>query len=142
MSQAINTAAAFAALDQYAASLDSARHVLVRCMREAGIITLEEARPVVVEWASKRNKCPMVEGQRSAAGRKVLDKDHHNYEAAKKSAQRAMGAFKPAKRAERPAEKKEAQPLTRAQIVALRAALAACDGKISRVLAGLKALSA
>jgi len=148
MSQAINTVAAFKALDVFAASCDTSRTTLCAALIKAGITTLEEARPVVVEWAGMRNKCPRVDGKRSAEGRKVLQKtridgtQHPNYEAARKSFQRAMGAFKPAKRAEKPANKREPAPLSRTQIVALRAALAACDGKISAVIAGLKALSA
>lgn len=139
----INHTAAIAALNTFAATTQDANTALVAAMRAAGVTTLEQVQPIVLEWASTKCKCPLVDGQRIAAGRKVLDKTSPAYEAARKTYQRAMAAFEPAeKAAQRVETKKEAKPLTKAEIAALRAAIAACGGNVARAVAGMKALSA
>ena len=95
MTTSINTTAAYVALDTFAGKIDGARAALVKALGKAGIATLEDARPVAMQWVSARNKCPMVSGAGKATGRMVLNKSHANYEAAKKSLQRVMDAFAP-----------------------------------------------
>mgnify|MGYP003633655789 CR=1 FL=1 len=95
MTTSINTTDAFAALDKYAGAMDSARGALVKALGKAGITTLEEARPVAMQWVSARTKCRIVSGSGKATGRMVLDATHPKYEAAKKSLQRVMDAFAP-----------------------------------------------
>ena len=149
----INHTAAIAALDTFADTTQTANDVLVASMRAAGVLTLEQAQPIVLEWVSGKEmfnkqkvslgKCGLVDGQRIAAGRKVLDSNSPAYEAAKKTYQRVMAAFEPAEKpAQRVEPKKEAKPLTKAEIAALRAAIAACGGNVARAVAGLKSLSA
>ena len=145
MGKKINTVAAFAAIDAFAASIDTSRTTLCRQLIEAGITTREDAMPVVTAWAAQRTGCPLVDGKGKAKGTMVLDSTHATYEAAKKARYRVMEAFCPAERKEpagKPADKKEARPLTRAEIVALKAAIAACGGNVARAVAGIKALSA
>jgi hypothetical protein len=95
MTKSINTQAAFVAFDKFAKADDTSRITLVKELREAGITTLEVARPIAMEWVSAKTKCPIVDGAGKATGRKVLDASHGNYEAAKKALQRLMGAFEP-----------------------------------------------
>ena len=97
MTTSINTTDAFAALDKFAGAMDGARVTLVKALGEAGITTLEEARPVAMQWVSARTKCPMVSGAGKGTGRMVLKRGHANYEKAKKSLQRVMDAFAPKK---------------------------------------------
>jgi hypothetical protein len=155
----INHTAAIAALDTFADTTQTANENLVSAMRAAGVLTLEQAQPIVLEWVSGKEmfskqkdkdgnrislgKCSLVDGQRIAAGRKVLDSNSPAYDAAKKTYQRVMAAFEPAEKpVQRVEPKKEAKPLTKAEIAALRAAIAACGGNVARAVAGLKSLSA
>lgn len=149
----INHTAAINALNTFALTTQDANDALVAAMQAAGITTLEQVQPIVLKWASEKemlNKqkvslgvCGLVDGVRCAAGRKILDKSKPAYEAAKKTYQRAMAAFEPAeKAAQRVETKKEAKPLTKAEIAALRAAIAACGGNVARAVAGMKSLSA
>lgn len=135
---------AFAALDAFAASGDMARTTLCAALIDAGITTREEAEPIVTDWAARRTGClPLLEGQKIAKGRKVLDSKHAAYENAKTTRRRAMDAFAPAEKPARKVEpKKESLPLTKAEIAALKAAIVACGGNTARAVAGLKALSA
>ena len=95
MTKSVNTTAAYVALDKFAGAMDGARVALVKALGKAGITTLEEARPVAMEWVSARTKCRIVSGAGKATGRMVLDATHPKYEAAKKSLQRVMEAFAP-----------------------------------------------
>jgi hypothetical protein len=97
MTLAINTTAAYAAFDKFAGAMDGARGTLVKALGKAGITTLEEARPVAMQWVSARTKCPMVSGSGKGTGRMVLKRGHPKYEAARKSLQRVMEAFAPKK---------------------------------------------
>jgi len=95
MTKSVNTTAAYVALDKFAGAMDGARVALVKALGKAGITTLEEARPVAMEWVSARTKCRIVSGAGKAKGRMVLDATHPKYEAAKKSLQRVLEAFSP-----------------------------------------------
>ena len=95
MTKSINTTAAYVALDTFAGKIDGARVALVKALGKAGITTLEDARPVAMQWVSARTKCRIVSGAGKATGRMVLDATHPKYEAAKKSLQRVMDAFAP-----------------------------------------------
>jgi len=95
MTKSVNTTAAYVALDKFAGAMDGARVALVKALGKAGITTLEEARPVAMQWVSARTKCRIVSGAGKATGRMVLDATHPKYEAAKKSLQRVMEAFAP-----------------------------------------------
>ena len=139
----INTTAAFAALDQFAHVTATAGDALVAALKKAGILTYEDAYPVVTAWAGERAGCPLVEGQRKAKGQMVLDSTSPAYEGAKTARRRVMDCFvPPERRAERGEAKKEAQPLTKAEIAALKAAIEACGGNVARAVAGMRALSA
>ena len=95
MTTSINTKDAYDAFDKFAKAQDDSRETLVKELREAGITTLEAARPIAMQWVSARTKCPIVDGGGKAKGSKVLNRMHRNYEAAKKALQRIMGAFTP-----------------------------------------------
>ena len=106
MTMSINTTAAFIALDKFAGTMDGARVTLVKALGKAGITTLEDARPVAMQWVSARTKCPIVSGSGKATGRMLLNKNHANYEAAKKSLQRVMEAFAPKAKTGKPTANK------------------------------------
>lgn len=143
----INTASLFAAFDRFAASHVSAAEQLCAALREQGIKTREAAQPHVSAWAAQRTGCALVEGQKSAKGRVVLDRTHKSYEAAKKAAQRLLDAIsdKPAKQPRASAHK--VVTVTRAQRAAAMAFLAEFDGdsleaQIRAARAALQALVA
>lgn len=106
MTLAINTTAAYVALDKFAKAQDTSRATLVKELGKAGITTLEDARPIAMQWVSARTKCPIVSGSGKATGRKVLDAKHRNYEAAKKALQRVMEAFAPKAKSGKPTANK------------------------------------
>jgi hypothetical protein len=164
----INHTAAINALNTFALTTQDANDALVAAMQAAGVSTLEAVEPIVLKWAAEKEMfakkkdedgnrislgvCGLVDGQRCAAGRKILDKSKPAYEAAKKTYQRAMEAFEPAERDE-PAERiesaatiKKATKAERDAHAVLQAAreawLAACGGDKNRAKALDKALSA
>jgi hypothetical protein len=141
MSKAINTTNVFAALDTYAACIDTARTTLVAAFKAEGIKTYEEAMPVVTAWASARTGCPLIEGRGKAVGTMVLDREAPTYEAAKKARYRALEAFKAPEQV-KPAHKAEKVSVTRAQRAAIRSALAEFGGDTKALLAAIKALTA
>lgn len=72
----INKKQAFAAFDKFANS----RAALIAELQKAGINTVEEARPLVVEWVSGKTGCAYkVKG----TGAVVLDSSDRRYEGAK-----------------------------------------------------------
>jgi hypothetical protein len=97
----------------------------------------EIIRQSIIHIVGKHCECPVVEGQRKAAGTYVLDKDSEHYEAAKKRLQRwvfkIMGGVKP--KASAPKTKKRVDAvkkvldyinkakLTPKQLAAVKAAL-------------------
>lgn len=141
MAKTINTASVFAAFDRYAAALNNSRATLCAALKAEGLTTREAVQPYAIEWAAKRSGCPLVEGKRKAAGRVVLDRTHHAYEAARKAAQRLMDAFEAPER-KVSAHKPAVQQVSRAQRAALMAALAEFDGETleAQVRAAIKAL--
>lgn len=140
MAKTINTASVFAAFDRYAAAIDNSRATLCAALKAEGLTTREAVQPYAIEWAAKKNGCPLVEGKRKAAGRVVLDRTHPAYEAARKSAQRLMDAFEAPVRTV--SAHKPAVAVSRVQRAALMAALAEFDGETleDQIRAAIKAL--
>lgn len=138
----INTAAIFAAFDAYASAIDSSRAALCAALKAQGLTTREAVQPHAIAWAAKKTGCALVEGQRKAAGKVVLDRTHARYEAAKTAARRVMEAFE-APVVQRSTHK-PAVAVTRAQRDALMAALAEFDGDTleAQIRAAVKALRA
>ena len=83
----------FAVLNTFAATVNGATRILRESMMSLGINTVEEAEPIVTAWAGQRHGVALVEGQRKAKGRMVLDSAAQNYEAAKTSRRRVMEAL-------------------------------------------------
>ena len=71
-----NKANAFKTLDTFADS----RVTLITGMQKAGYATVEECRPIVIEWACKKTGA---EYRETKAGKVVLVTDHPKYEGAK-----------------------------------------------------------
>jgi hypothetical protein len=84
---------AFNVLNQFANAVNEGVKQLRTGLMALGINTVEDAEPIVTAWAAERHSVPMIEGQRKAKGRMVLDKDAAGYEAAKKARQRVMEAL-------------------------------------------------
>ena len=85
---------AFVVLNRFADAVNEGVKQLRQGLIDAGIATVEDAEPVVVEWAAQRYACPLVDGKGKAQGRKVLDKHAETYEAARKAKQRVMEALR------------------------------------------------
>jgi hypothetical protein len=79
--------------DKARAALAAAKTALVAALAAAGITNREQAYPVATEWAAKAYACETKDGERKAAGTKVLDKDHANYESARKARTRVLSVF-------------------------------------------------
>ncbi len=71
-----NKAKAFNTLNTFADS----RVKLIQGMKDAGYATVEECRPIVIEWACKKTGA---EYRETKAGKIVLVSDHPKYEGAK-----------------------------------------------------------
>jgi len=159
----INTTAAFSALDAFALAGDTARTTLCVSLIAAGIVTREDALPVVTAWAAERCDCPLVDGQKRMKGQMVFDATSPNYSNAQKTRGRVLDAFAPtearverqeaAAEAEAKATKAKATKAEKAAHAALQEArkavaeaeaafLAACGGNKPRAKALDKALSA
>lgn len=143
MAKTINTASVFAAFDRYGKALDTSRKELCAALKAAGLMTREAVQPYALQWAAERNGCPLVEGKRKASGRVVLDRTHHAYEAARKTAQRVMDAFEAPERTVS-AHKPAVQQVSRAQRAAALAFCAEFDGETleAQIRAAVKALRA
>jgi len=85
---------AFVVLNRFADAVNEGVKQLRQGLMSVGITTVEDAEPVVVEWAAHRYACPLVDGKGKATGRKVLDKHADTYEAARKAKQRVMEALR------------------------------------------------
>lgn len=85
---------AFTVLNRFADAMNEGVKQLRQGLIDAGIATVEDAEPVVVEWAAQRYACPLVDGKGKATGRKVLDNRAETYEAARKAKQRVMEALR------------------------------------------------
>jgi len=71
-----NKAKAFSTLNTFADS----RVKLIQGMQDAGYATVEECRPIVIEWACEKTGA---EYRETKAGKIVLVSDHPKYEGAK-----------------------------------------------------------
>lgn len=71
-----NKAKAFTVLNTFADS----RVQLIQGMKDAGYATVEECRPIVIEWACEKTGA---EYRETKAGKVVLVSDHPKYEGAK-----------------------------------------------------------
>lgn len=98
--KAIDKQAVFAVFKSYVTAEDNAykqvmqaRVNAVKALHKLGVTTYEQAKPLAVEFAGIAKKCPVVEGRGKAQGTMVLDREHANYENAKKFAQRVCNAF-------------------------------------------------
>ena len=96
----IDKQAVFAVFKTYITAEDDAykqvmqaRANAVKALHKLGVTTYEQAKLLAVEFAGQAKKCPMVEGRGKAQGTMVLNREHPNYENAKKFAQRICGAF-------------------------------------------------
>jgi len=125
-------ALAFVALDNFANS----RVALIRDMRAAGYRTVEDARPIVIEWACAKTGATF---NVSTAGKVMLDSKHARYEAAKTTARDIMAmlegttrrekAARNAKRREKAARNAKTEPVkVPAHILKLAKALADAAG--------------
>lgn len=98
--KAIDKKAVFAVFKAYVTAEDDAykqvmqaRVNAVKALHKLGVTTYEQAKPLAVEFAGIAKKCPLVEGRGKAQGTMVLNREHANYENAKKFAQRVCNAF-------------------------------------------------
>jgi hypothetical protein len=92
MSTVNNTQAlAFVALNQYADAANEGVKRLRTTFVSIGLSTVEDARPVVLAWASTKYACPLVisESNRNK-GQQVLDRTHDAFMRADKAFKRAM----------------------------------------------------
>jgi hypothetical protein len=91
MSTGNNHALAFVALNTYA---DAANEGVKRLRTEfvrLGLGTVEDARPVVLAWASDKYACPLVTSESNRnKGQQVLDRSHAAFMRADKAYKRAM----------------------------------------------------
>ena len=76
MTNKANKPQAFATLDKFA----SARVQLIEGMQKAGYATLEDCRPVVIEWACSKTGGAF---KTSESGKVMLDSKHPKYESTK-----------------------------------------------------------
>lgn len=134
MSKNINTtvSAAFTkfikADDKARAMRDEARTALVTTLATAGVLTRDQAYPLATEWASTTYNCPLKDGEGKAKDTQVLDKDHAEYEAARKQRTRVLAVFETAEAAS--VQKTETvTPATEAQKALFVAFMAASANK-------------
>jgi len=115
-------ALAFVALDNFANS----RVALIRDMRAAGYRTVEDARPIVIEWACAKTGATF---NVSTAGKVMLDSKHARYEAAKTTARDIMAMLEGTTRREKAARNAKTEPVkVPAHILKLAKALADAAG--------------
>jgi len=106
----INQSAAFSACDAFAGATDDARAALCASLIAAGVLTREDASPIITAWAAQKEmftwdrvaqvwvsigKCGLVAGQKKASGTMVLDRSHRAFDAAVKTRNRVLDAFAP-----------------------------------------------
>ena len=91
----INKSAVFAALNAFATAANEATKRLRATLCGLGITTAEDARPLVIEWASTKYGCPIVVSQSNKnKGALVLDRAAPCFAAADKAMRRLMEALK------------------------------------------------
>jgi len=98
---------AFKALDQFADS----RVQLIQRMRDAGYTTLEECKPIVIEWACIKTGATF---NVSKAGKVMLDSSHAKYEGAKTVVRDVMHMLAGTTRRQTQAKKEPADPFIKA----------------------------
>ena len=90
----MNKQSLFSAFNAYVAGSQTLVETLRKAAVDAGFTTLEDCRPVVMEWASKKYGVPLVESKSPRnKGEMVLDRAAEKFEAAKKAAQRLLEAL-------------------------------------------------
>jgi len=90
----INKSAVFAAFTVYAAAANDAVKQLRTTLLSLGITTAEDARPLVIEWASTRYACPIVVSESNRnKGQLVLDRKSPSFAAADKATRRLIDAL-------------------------------------------------
>jgi hypothetical protein len=133
--------------DKAREAIKAARAALLESLMTNGVTTRDAAEPYAIAWAAKAygNGEPndlLKDGEGKAKGKRILDKDHANYETARKAKGRVLAVFETA---DKPAEKAEAAPTvtpaTEAE-KALFAAFVATCGSVARAKAVFKALAA
>ncbi len=91
MSTNQNHALAFTALNTYAAAVNEGVKRLRAEFVRLGLGTAEDARPVVLAWASDKYACPLVTSESNRnKGQMVLDRKHDAFMRADKAFKRAM----------------------------------------------------
>ncbi len=92
MSTVNNTQAlAFVALNQYADAANEGVKRLRTTFVSIGLSTVEDARPVVLAWASDKYACPLVVSESNRnKGQQVLDRGNAAFMRADKAFKRAM----------------------------------------------------
>jgi hypothetical protein len=123
-----NKTQAFQTLDKFA----TARVQLIEGLRKAGYATVEECKPVVIEWA-----CAKTGGQfnTSEAGKVMLDSKHPKYETTKTVVRDVMLMLAGTTRRESSGKKEPADAV--AQLVAKFSKLTKAEQKRFARLAGL-----
>lgn len=90
----MNKQSLFRAFDAYAVNTQALVETLRKAALAAGFKTLEDCKPVVMEWASTKYSVALVESKSPRnKGEMVLDRSAAGFEAAKKAAQRLMEAL-------------------------------------------------
>lgn len=117
-----NKTLAFQALDKFADS----RVELIRDMKAAGYTTVEDARPIVIEWACAKTGAAF---NVSKAGKVMLDSKHKRYEAAKTTVRDVMLMLQGTTRRESSPKKEPVE--VPAHILKLAKALADAAGDLS-----------
>lgn len=142
----VNNTVVFAAFNQFAATVNGATRILREALVAAGVTTVEDAAPLVLEWAATTYDVALVEGQRKAKGRMVLSKESAGYHAAHKAAQRLMDALKGDANAEitksEMSEEEAEEMEIPAEILAAAAALAALCNEYDLTKAAMKKMAA
>ena len=95
-----NKAKAFTVLNTFADS----RVQLIQGMKDAGYATVEECRPIVIEWACEKTGA---EYRETKAGKVVLVSDHPKYEGAKTVVRDVMHMIEGTTRRQASSAKKE-----------------------------------
>ena len=95
-----NKAQAFNTLNTFADS----RVALIKGMKDAGYATVEECRPIVIEWACEKTGA---EYRETKAGKVVLVSDHPKYEGAKTVVRDVMHMIEGTTRRQASSAKKE-----------------------------------
>ena len=91
MSTNQNHALAFTALNTYADSVNEGVKRLRTTFIDLGLGTVEDAKPVVLAWASDKYACPIVvSASNRNKGQMVLDRSHAAFVAADRAFRRAM----------------------------------------------------